>query len=157
LEGRLLTARERLLAHQEEPQCASCHRKIDPIGFGLENLDPVGRWREEEKIKATFHPPGSPPQVRKTEARLVPVDASSALHKGSAFTGFQELRGLIAERRDAFARGMSAALVEYALGRPCGFSDEPLLEAMVSHIRERGYGLRDLVRFLTASEDFQSK
>jgi hypothetical protein len=157
LEGRLLTARERLLAHQEEPQCASCHRKIDPIGFGLENLDPVGRWREEEKIKATFHPPGSPPQVRKTELRLVPVDASSALHKGPAFTGFQELRGLIAERRDAFARGMSAALVEYALGRPCGFSDEPLLEAMVSHIRERGYGLRDLVRFLTASEDFQSK
>jgi hypothetical protein len=157
LEEKLLTSRERLLVHQEEPQCASCHRKIDPIGFGLENLDPAGRWREEEKIKATFHPPGAPPHVRKTESKRVPVDPSSALHKGPAFSGFEELRGLIAERPDAFARGLSAALVEYALGRTCGFSDEPLLESMVSHIRERGYGLRDLVCFLTASDAFQSK
>ena len=43
-----ITEQERLLAHQEEPQCASCHRKIDPIGFGLENFDAIGRWRETD-------------------------------------------------------------------------------------------------------------
>ncbi|MCB1086726.1 MAG: DUF1592 domain-containing protein, partial [Verrucomicrobiae bacterium] len=48
LSGQVLTTRERLLAHQEEPQCASCHRKIDPIGFGLENFDAAGQWRTED-------------------------------------------------------------------------------------------------------------
>lgn len=157
LEGRLLSARERLMAHQEEPQCASCHRKIDPIGFGLENLDPTGQWREEEHIQATFHPPGAPEQVRRTTSRSAPIDASAALHKGPPFHSFWELRDLIAARPDALAHALSSALLEYALGRNCGFSDEPLIEAMVAHIRERGYGLRDLVHFLVASPDFQSK
>ena len=51
LEGKLLTTRERILAHQEQPQCASCHRKIDPIGFGLENFNAVGKWRAADRYE----------------------------------------------------------------------------------------------------------
>jgi len=51
LADKILTSRERLQAHQEAPQCASCHRKIDPIGFGLENFDAVGEWRTEDSYQ----------------------------------------------------------------------------------------------------------
>ncbi len=72
LEGKLLTSRERILAHQEEPQCASCHRKIDPIGFGLENFNAVGKWRTEDSYekKASAKRRGrSIPAARFTRAR----------------------------------------------------------------------------------------
>jgi hypothetical protein len=75
LAGKVLTTQERLLAHQEDPQCASCHRKIDPIGFGLENFDAAGQWRTEDSYtaldangkpdpKSTKRPgPSSPPPL----------------------------------------------------------------------------------------------
>ena len=133
LAGKLLTTRERLAAHQEEPQCASCHRKIDPIGFGLENFDAVGLWRTEDSYQVTDADGKPDPKAKKTWT----IDPSATSTTARRSTTIFEMREVIAAKSDDFARGFSAALVEYALGRPCGFSDEPLVEAMVDRAREQ--------------------
>ncbi len=146
LEGKLLTTRERLVSHQEEPQCANCHRKIDPIGFGLENFDAAGRWRTEDR----YEYPG------KGEKKWV-IDPAGAFHNGPAFKDYHELRDLIAARQDDFARGFAEAFCEYALGRPYGFSDEPLVDAILERARPAGYPVREFVLGLVQSETFRTK
>jgi hypothetical protein len=146
LENKVLTTRERLVAHQEQPQCASCHRKIDPIGYGLENFDAAGQWRTED----SYERPG---QRRKTWA----VEPAGALYKGPAFANYHELRDLIHGRTEDFSRSFSAALLQYALGRAVSFSDEGLLEKMVSEAKKQDFALRSFVLTLVGSEAFRSK
>jgi hypothetical protein len=153
LAGKVLTTKERVVAHQESPQCASCHRKIDPIGFALENFDAVGLWRTEDAYQA-LDDQGKPiPNARKTWT----VDPSGAFHRGPAFEGFLQMRDIVATQIDPFARGVASALVEYGLGRPCGFSDELLVDSVVGQSRKRDYGFRDLVHALIQSEPFHHK
>jgi len=153
LAGRLLTTRERLQAHQEDPQCASCHRKIDPIGFGLENFDAVGQWRTTDTYHAV-DPAGTPlSEERKTWT----IDASGALYKGPPFTDFFELRQHIAARHESFARGFITALIEYALGRPFGFNDEPLVENIFAQAGAKAFATREFIQALVSSEEFQSR
>ncbi len=152
LEGQILTTRERLLAHQEEPQCASCHRKIDPIGFGLENFDAAGKWRTEDGY-----------QLRNRRGRGIgkrktwTIDASGALHKGPSFGDYKELRDLIAEREEDFARGFTEHLIEYALGRPFGFTDEGLAKEIVSLARSKEFAVSEFVHSLVQSKAFRTK
>jgi hypothetical protein len=146
LEGKLLTTRERLGIHQEEAQCANCHRKMDPIGFGLENLDAAGRWRTEDR----YMYPGQ------GEKKWV-IDPAGAFHNGPAFKDYYELRDLVAARKEDFARGFAEALCEYALGRPYGFSDEPVVDAMLERARSKGYAVRELILALVQSETFRTK
>jgi hypothetical protein len=153
LAGKVLTTRERMLAHQEEPQCASCHRKIDPIGFGLENFDAVGQWRTED----SFTPTDANGKVDTKAKKTWTIDPASALHKGPAFNGYFELRDIISSRSDAFARGFSTALTEYALGRPCGFSDEPLITELLRHTREKDFATREFIHALVRSKEFHTK
>lgn len=153
LAGKLLTTQERLRAHQEEPQCASCHRKIDPIGLGLENFDAVGQWRIEDTYQL-MDPAGKPdPQAKKTWT----IEAAAQLHNGPAFHDYFELRSIVAGQADAFARGFGSALVEYALGRPVGFSDEPLVEAIRQRAANNKYAVREFVQALVASQEFHTK
>ena len=147
LAGKAVTPAERLRMHQEEPQCASCHRRIDPIGLGLENFDAIGRWRTTDSYKAE----GS------KDLKTWTIEPAGALFGGPAFADFHELRAVIAERPDAFVRGFSRALVEYALGRPCGFSDEPLLDAMVAQGKTKNFPVRELIQALVASDPFHTK
>jgi len=154
LENQPLTTRQRVLAHQEEPQCASCHRKIDPIGFGLENFDAVGQWRTVDIIEVAAR---IGPGARKDARKTAPIDPAAAFHKGPAFKSYFELRDLIHGKSEAFARGLSAALVEYGLGRPVGFSDAPLLEAIVQRAKNKHLALREFIHALIASEEFQTK
>ncbi|MEY2598583.1 MAG: hypothetical protein RLZZ142_842 [Verrucomicrobiota bacterium] len=153
LAGKLLTTRERLQAHQENPQCASCHRKIDPLGFGLENFDAAGQWRTEDSYTALDATGKPDPKAKKTWT----IEASATLHKGPSFSGYLEMREIIAERKAAFARGFTAALLEYALGRPCGFSDEPLLDAVMDRASQHGLATREFLHALIQSPAFQSK
>ncbi len=146
LEGKVLNVRERMRAHQEEPQCANCHRKIDPIGFGLENFDAAGKWRTED----TYERMGG---VKKTW----PVDPAAAFHNGPAFKNYFELRDIVASKSDAFVRGFTEALIEYALGRPFGFADEDLAASIANQSREKDFALRELIQALVASEAFHSK
>lgn len=146
LEDKLLTTRERLLTHQEQPQCASCHRRIDPIGFGLENFDAVGQWRTEDSYEHTG-----------LGKKTWQIDPAGAFHNGSAFASYEQLRDLIAARSDDFARGLSAALVEYALGHSAGFSDEPLIERMVAESKAQNFAIRSFIHALVQSREFQTK
>jgi len=153
LAGQVLTTRERLQMHQEEAQCASCHRKIDPVGFGLENFDAVGQWRTHDTYQV-MDEQGKPV---KGASKTWQIEAGAALHKGPAFQDFFELRNIIAARADDFATGFSAALIEYALGRPAGFRDEPLIEAMRTVAKEEHFGLRTFIHTLVQSEEFRTK
>jgi hypothetical protein len=146
LESKLLTTQERLSMHQEQPQCASCHRKIDPIGFGLENFDAVGQWRTEDSYERAG-----------LGKKTWPVEPAGAFHKGPAFKTYHELRALIHARADDFARGYSMALIQYALGRSIGFRDEALVEKMISEAKPHDFALRTFIHTLVGSEEFHSK
>ena len=146
LADQVLTTRERLLAHQEEAQCASCHRKIDPIGFGLENFNAAGKWR------TTDHAGGKGKQ-----GKTWTIDASGAFHKGPAFGDYQQLRDLIASRDEDFARGFTEHLIEYALGRPFGFTDDALANEIVNKARDKRFSLNEFVHSLVQSQSFQMK
>jgi len=136
-----LTARERVLAHQEEPQCASCHRKIDPIGFGLENFTAAGKWRTEDKHgKKTYE-----------------IDPSGKFHKGPEFSGYFEMRDLIAQKENDFARGFTEHLIGYGLGRPFGFTDEDLANEITSAAKKEDHSISAFVHALVQSKAFITK
>ena len=142
LDGKPLTKREKLAAHMEEAQCASCHRKIDPIGFGLENFDAAGKWREKEGDGRRAHP----------------IDAAGAFHNGPAFGDFFELRDLIATWQvEEFSRGFTEALIEYGLGRPFGFTDEDLANEILFAAKGKQYSVSEFIHALVQSKPFQSK
>jgi hypothetical protein len=146
LDGEIVTTRERLRLHQEEPQCASCHRKIDPLGFALENFDAVGRWRTEDSYEKSG-----------VGQKTWPIDPAGAFHNGPAFKDFFDFRGLVAARQEDFATGFTEALIEYALGRPCGFSDEDLVKGVVKRASDRGFSVKEFIHAVVQSEDFRSK
>lgn len=146
LEDKLVTTRERLLMHQEQPQCASCHRRIDPIGFGLENFDAVGLWRTEDFYERAG-------LGRKTWQ----IEPAGAFHKGAAFASYEQLRDLIHARAGDFAQGFSTALIEYALGHSAGFSDEPLIRQMVAESEKQNFAIRSFIHTLVQSREFQTK
>ena len=104
LKGKKLTTREKLFAHQEKAQCASCHRKIDPIGLGLENFGAAGKWRLDDKHEVT----------EKNPKGL--IETAGQFHNGPEFDNYFEMRDIIAQRKDDFARGLTEALVAYSLG-----------------------------------------
>ena len=145
-----LTVREKLSAHQEEAQCASCHRKIDPIGFGLENFDAAGKWRTTgvNRTKA-----GRNWKTNKTWE----IDASGAFHKGPAFADYFELRDRVAEREPDFARGFTEALISYSLGRPFGFTDEDLANEILTAAKARQYSVSEFIQALVLSNTFRTK
>lgn len=152
LAGQVLDTRQRILAHQDEPQCASCHRKIDPVGFGLENFNAVGQWRTEDTYQVML---GGRPVNGKRKTWT--IDPSGALYKGPEFKDYFELRDIIATKSTPFARGFSAALIEYALGRPCGFSDEPLIDEMLKRAGGKKLATREFIHALIDSTAFQTK
>ncbi|MEK0445364.1 MAG: hypothetical protein RLZZ399_685 [Verrucomicrobiota bacterium] len=153
LNGQALTTRERLLAHQEEPQCASCHRKIDPIGFGLENFDAAGKWREEDSFQAT-DPAGKPIPRGLKKWKIDPV---AAFHKGPEFQSYFEMRDIVAGKAPAFARGFTEQLIAYSLGRPFGFTDEELARSILQQAQGKNFALREFVHALVASKEFRLK
>jgi hypothetical protein len=146
LENQLLTTRQRLGAHQEEPQCLQCHRKIDPIGFGLENFNAAGKWRTEETY-----------QKKGVGKKTWPIDPGGKLHNGPAFKDCFELRDHLAARPESFARGFTESLIEYSLGRPCGFTDAPLAGHIVTQAALSNFTLRDFLVALVTREEFARK
>ncbi len=153
LEGQQLSARELQMAHMEEAQCAQCHNKIDPIGFGLENFNAVGLWRESEEMQHVVKK-----KVKKTkEAAMDTIDASGSLPSGEEFTDFFSLRDAVAAKKSEFETGFAEHLIEYALGRPYGFSDERLREQLLNRADAKGGEMREFIIALIQSKAFRTK
>ena len=152
LQGEILTTRERLRMHQEEAQCASCHRKIDPIGLGLENFNAAGKWRTTDSFQARDKR-GRGVGKKKTWD----IDPSGAIYNGPSFADYFELRDIVVSRQDDFARGFTEHLIEYALGRPFGFTDEDFAAEVVQSARIKDYAVSEFVHAVVQSKAFQSK
>lgn len=154
LADKKLNARERLAAHQEQAQCAQCHRRIDPIGYGLENFDAAGVWREVDTFK-----PGETLR-RNSEGKLTnatyPIEPAGAFHRGPAFKDYWELRDLVAARGEDFLRGMTENLFEYALGRKLSFLDRDTTDRLMD-LAKKDPGLKSIILNLVATEEFQMK
>ncbi|MCX6952234.1 MAG: DUF1592 domain-containing protein [Verrucomicrobia bacterium] len=139
------TIRERLAKHRADPVCAECHRKIDPLGFGLETFDPIGRWRD------TYAKP-------KGKASGPKVDASGEFASGKAYAGFADFKAiLVASRTDAFTRHLIGEFLSYAAGRHLEPVDDPAVEEIFQTVKKNGSGLRTLVVECLASEIFRSR
>ena len=150
LKGQMLNARGILKAHTEEAQCAQCHRKIDPIGFGLENFDAAGAWRSTERVEKVV-------KKKVTKRKQMKIDASGQLPQGEPFADYFEMRDQIAKKAEDFERGFTEAVIEYALGRPYGFSDESLRERILKRADAKGGGMREILIALVLSKPFKTK
>jgi hypothetical protein len=129
------TFRQRLELHRERAECASCHAKIDPLGFGLENFDPIGRWRDEIG--------GSK------------VDSAGVLTSGEQFSGPIELKNLLRERKDKFVHVLAEKLLGYAIGRGVESIDAPTVARIVEATIKDGDGAHVLIREIIRSLPFQ--
>lgn len=139
------TIRERLAKHRADPTCAECHRKIDPLGFGLETFDPIGRWR------ATYAKP-------KGDAAAPKIDPSGEFTSGEAYADFHDFkRLLVANRQDAFTRHLIEQFLSFATGRHMQPIDELEIEDIFQAVKKDGYGLRTLVVESLASDIFRSR
>ncbi|MAM45529.1 MAG: hypothetical protein CMJ91_02435 [Planctomycetes bacterium] len=130
-----VTIREQLLKHRESATCAECHRKIDPLGFALENFDAIGGWRDEYEKKN-------------------PIDSAGKLPRGDSFRTFPEFRKLLADRQDQFSRCLSEKLMTYALGRELEIGDRPSIDEILAELDGKKGGLRELIRLVVLSKPF---
>lgn len=142
--------RELLERHQADESCASCHQKIDPPGFALENFDPVGRWRENYPI---FEKRGD--KVVTLEG--MPVDAEGRLPDGTPLNDVTDLKRYLVNHIDAFSRCLTEKLMIYATGREPGYGDRKEIDGIVARAKERGNGFEDLIVELVLSESFLTK
>jgi hypothetical protein len=130
-----VTLREQLEKHRSIATCAACHRKIDPLGFALENFDAIGGWREEYEDK-------------------MPVNAAGKLPSGDVFSTVPEFRKLMVDRTEQFNRCLTEKLLTYALGRELEIGDRPATDQILAELNAKNGGLRDLIRLVVLSELF---
>ncbi|MFN7564605.1 MAG: DUF1592 domain-containing protein [Prosthecobacter sp.] len=132
------TLREELAAHRRNESCASCHDKIDPIGFGLENFDAIGRFREKEAGKS--------------------VDASGTLPGGIEINGPAELRNAIQQHHaDEFIRNVTQRLTAFALGRALKPQDEGLIRQLLADLKSNDHRAEVLIESIVLSEAFRTQ
>lgn len=142
------TPKEMLAAHTSEQSCAVCHREIDPLGFSLENLDPVGRWREVYPVNRG--------RVGEKLARLK-VDASGKLPDGTEISDVRELKRYLYEHPEPFVECLATKLMTYATGRELSFREKHEVSEIVRQQASEDYLLKDLIIALIQSEVFRVK
>src|SRR5688572_30723184 len=130
-----LTLRERTELHRANPVCANCHQTLDPIGFGLENFDSIGRWRDREASGGV-------------------IDASGELPGGKRFSSPKELKAIIAERSDDFSRNLVERLLAYALCRRLEGYDEIVVDGLMQDIAADEYRMQTLIGAIVTSYPF---
>ena len=131
------STRARLEQHRRNPACATCHAKIDPLGFALENFDPIGRWRETDNG--------------------VPVDASGTTADGTTFDGPVELRQALLARQDLFIATVTRKLLTYALGRGLEYYDQPAVRQIMRRAAADDYRWSALVGAIVDSPPFRMR
>ncbi len=130
-----LTLRQRTELHRKEAVCANCHKTLDPIGFGLENFDAIGRWRDQDDSGGA-------------------IDAAGELPGGKHFTSPKELKSIIAARSGDLARNLTEKLLAYALCRQLEGYDEIVVDHLMETIAKDGYRMRTLITEIVTSYPF---
>jgi hypothetical protein len=153
------TIRALLDKHRTLQACASCHAKIDPAGFALENFDVMGAWRDRYRALVDGPPePGIGHNGQKFAFHPGPaVDASGTLPDGRSFRDVRELKRLLLEDERQLARNLTRQLLVYATGAPVRFGDRRRVEQILDRAAPRGYGVRTIVHEIVQSELFLSK
>jgi hypothetical protein len=150
------TIRNQLEKHRNNAACASCHVKIDPPGFALENFDVIGGWRENYRSIGD----GEPAILNGRRVRYrngPPVDSADVLPDGRRFQNIDEFKQLLLTDKDQLARALAEKLLAYATGAAPTTADQPEIEAIVTRIRNKNYGFRTLVHEVVQSAIFQNK
>jgi hypothetical protein len=136
--GKVLTMREQMQIHRSNPICASCHGRMDPIGFALENYDGVGRWRDVDAG--------------------VKIDASGTLPDGTSFQGPAGLRELLLTKyKENFVRTATEKLMTYGLGRGLEYYDAPAVRAISRDAAKDNYRMSSLIIGVVKSTPFQMR
>ena len=130
-----LTLRQRTELHRTNAVCANCHKILDPIGFGLENFDAIGRWRSQDDTGGA-------------------IDAVGELPGGKHFTSPKELKVIIAARKDELARTLTEKLLAYALCRELEGYDEIVVDHLMETIAKDGYRMQTLISEIVTSYPF---
>jgi hypothetical protein len=148
------TIREQLAKHRDVESCASCHKKIDPPGFALENFDVIGGWREHYRALTN----GGEKDAQGRRVRPGPaVDPADALPDERRFQNIDEYKKLILEDKDQLARNLAEKLLAYGTGAIPAKTDAPQIEAIVKRLRDKNYGFKSLIHEVVQSALFQSK
>jgi mono/diheme cytochrome c family protein len=135
--GATLSMREQLEAHRSNPACAGCHARMDPIGFGLENYDAIGRYRTSEG--------------------KFPIDSSGTLPGGKSFAGAAGLKSILRDDPQVFTRALSEKLLTYALGRGLESYDRAAVAVIVDRVQANGYRFSALVQAIVDSVPFEMR
>ena len=133
-----MTLRQRTELHLSNPTCANCHKILDPIGFGLENFDAIGRWREKDDSGGA-------------------IDATGELPGGEKFASPRELKAIIAERKSELARNLTERLLAYALCRPLEGYDEIVVDQLMETIAKNDYGMQTVISEIVTSYPFTQR
>ena len=131
------TVRERLLRHRANPTCATCHDRIDPIGFGLENYDVLGRWRTQDAGR--------------------PIESRGQLPGGAAFDGPEQLKALLLLRKNEFVRHLTTKMLGFALCRGLTLEDLCTVDAIVKKLEQNDYSSHTLMVEIVCSVPFRYK
>jgi hypothetical protein len=126
------TIRQQLEKHRSVQACADCHAKIDPLGFALEAYDPIGHFR-------SAYPNGAA------------IDTSGD-YRGQPINSPADIRAYLVKHPDLLAQNLAHRLLTYALGRPLGFTDQPVLRRLQADWKAKGHALRELIHLITTSD-----
>jgi len=133
-----LTLRQRTELHRTNAVCANCHKILDPIGFGLENFDAIGRWRDKDESGG-------------------PIDAIGELPGGKRFSSPKELKALIAARETDLTRNLTEKLLAYALCRQLDGYDHIIVDQMLQTIAKDGHKMQTLISEIVTSYPFLNR
>ena len=131
------TLRKRMEQHRKNPSCASCHARIDPLGFGMENFDPIGRWRTQEAG--------------------APLDSSGVLPDGRKFKGPVQLRTILLEQRKQFVQTLADRLLTYGLGRGLESYDKCSVDAVVAEAGKNQDRFSAIITAIVQSDPFRKR
>jgi hypothetical protein len=135
--GEAKSFREQMAMHASQPACASCHKRIDPLGYGLENFDAVGRWRSD----AGGHP----------------LDNDGILPSGEKFAGPMELKQVVLKHQDEFVHNLAEQMLTYSLGRDLEYYDECAVRDITKGMEQNGYRFSSLIINVAKSHPFQHR
>ena len=131
-----VSMRAAMARHRTNPVCASCHARMDPLGFAMENFDAIGKWRTED-------------------ADGMPLDVSGVLPDGTTFDGVKGLREILSSHEREFVYGLTEKLLTYAVGRNVVYHDAPAIRAIIREAAPSRYRFSALVLGIVTSTPFQ--